>query len=201
MHSPMFTPSLPRQAPALGPPCERRRVRGVTLVELAVVGSIVAVLLTVAVPSLAAFRTQLQLKTATNKLFNSLLVARREAVMRNMRVVVCKTANGTQCVQSGAWEQGWLVFIDANNNARVDATELVLQRQTEAPRVRIVGNTAVAHYVSYTGMGVSAHVSGAFQAGTFTVCSPSDRQVELRKVVISPGGRARVDASSVGDCT
>jgi type IV fimbrial biogenesis protein FimT len=174
---------------------------GVTLVELAVVGTIVAVLLTVAVPSLAAFRTQLQLKTATNNLFNSLLVARREAVIRNMRVVLCKTENGAQCVQTGGWEQGWLVFLDANNNARVDAAERVLQRQTEAPRVRIVGNTAVAHYVSYTGMGVSAHVSGAFQAGSFTVCSPLGRQVELRKVVISPGGRARVDAATVGDCT
>jgi type IV fimbrial biogenesis protein FimT len=63
-----------------------------------------------------------------------------------------------------------------------------------------VGNSAVANYVSYTGMGVSAHLSGAFQSGTYTVCSPAGREVELRKVVISPGGRARVDAASVGNC-
>jgi len=70
---------------------------GFTLLELAVAGAIVAVLLTVAVPSVAAFRTQLQLKAATNSLFNSVLFARREAVLRNMRVVVCKSQGGAQC--------------------------------------------------------------------------------------------------------
>jgi type IV fimbrial biogenesis protein FimT len=200
MQQPTTPPILPNKAHVLACPRRLERERGFTLVELAVVGTIVAVLLTVAIPSVAAFRTQLQLKTATNNLFNSVLFTRREAVMRNMRVVLCKSRDGATCTRAGGWEQGWLVFLDANNNANVDLGELVLQRQTEAPQVRIVGNSAVANYVSYTGMGVSAHLSGAFQSGTFTVCSPAGREVELRKVVISPGGRARVDAASVGNC-
>jgi type IV fimbrial biogenesis protein FimT len=204
MQQPFFFPLSQNRAQPKARALARRsapgRLRGFTLVELAVAGTIVAVLLTMAVPSVAAFRTQLQLKTATNSLFNSVLFARREALMRNMRVVVCKSHSGAQCAQTGGWEQGWVVFVDTNNNARVDPAEVVLQRQAEAPQVRIVGNSAVSNYVSYTGMGVSAHLSGAFQSGTFTVCSGAVGQVELRKVVISPGGRPRVDAASPGAC-
>ncbi len=174
---------------------------GFTLIELLVVVSLVAILLSLAMPSLAGMANSMRLTTATNSLFSSLMLARNEAIMRNSRAVVCKSATGNACITTGDWEQGWIVFHDANNNAALDAGEVVFLREHAVSRpIRLTGNGPVASYVSYNAMGETTYPSGALQFGTLTICNESATQVDARKIKISSNGRPRTLKTTVANC-
>jgi len=174
---------------------------GFTLIELLVVVAVVAILQSLAAPPLAAMINSMRLTVAVNALFSSLLLARSEAIKRNTRAVVCKSASGEACTTTGGWDQGWIVFHDANNNTRRDAGEvLLLQQDALSAGVRFSGNSPVANYVSYTPMGTTSYASGAFQAGTLTVCVPSATQGDARQIVISSAGRPRTVKTTVDHC-
>ena len=65
---------------------------------------------------------------------------------------------------------------------------------------RIQGNQPVAKYVSYDATGGTKTVSGAFQAGTLTVCHTSAGRVEARQIVINASGRPRVQKVQLSSC-
>jgi type IV fimbrial biogenesis protein FimT len=174
---------------------------GFTLVETMVTLSLAAATLTAGVPALNSTVASMRLSSATSGYFSNLILTRSEAIKRNARVVLCKSANGMSCTTSGGWEQGWLVFHDVNNNAKIDPQEAVLQRQEALPGgVRLVGNGPVASYVSYTPLGHTSYPSGAFQAGTFTLCHPSASKTDAREIVIASSGRPRTRKVTVNSC-
>ena len=178
------------------------RCAGFTLIELLVVVALAATLLSLAVPALGNMANSIRLTAAVNALFSSLLLARSEAIKRNSRAVVCKSASGDACITTGGWEQGWIVFHDANNNASVDTGEVILSREQALPQpIRFTGNGPVASYVSYTAMGTTTYPSGAFQAGTLTVCTKSSTSVAAREIKINISGRPRTLKTMVQDCT
>lgn len=174
---------------------------GFTLIELLVVVALVAILQSLAAPALSGMVNSLRLTTSVNSLFSSLLLARSEAIKRNSRAVVCKSATGDACITSGGWEQGWIVFHDANNNAAVDVGEVVVSRAPAlAPSMRFTGNAPLANYVSFTPMGMTKYTSGAFQAGRLTVCPQSAGSADARQIVISSTGRPRTVKMTVSNC-
>jgi type IV fimbrial biogenesis protein FimT len=179
----------------------RRPAPGFTLVELLVVLAIVAVLLGTAIPSFRGVIRSAKLSSATDSLFSSLLMARSEAAKRHARVVLCKSADGSNCTTRGGWEQGWIVFHDANNNGLRDPGEDVVSRvNAMAGEMRFSGNLNVAKYVSYAPTGETKLASGAFQAGTITLCSASSTSQEARQIVLSSVGRPRVQKARVATC-
>ena len=174
---------------------------GFTLIEMLVVLALAALLLSLAAPALSGMVNSTRLTTSVNALFSSLLLARSEAIKRNSRAVVCKSATGNACINTGSWQQGWIVFHDANNNAMVDGGEAILSRVSALPEpMRFTGNDPVANYVSYTPMGKTKYVSGALQFGRLTVCSASATQVDARQIVISSAGRPRTVKTTVAQC-
>lgn len=180
---------------------ERSGCAGFTLIELLTVVAVASVLLSLAAPAMSNMANSMRLSTAGNSFFSSLLLARSEAIKRNARVVVCKSATGDACASTGGWEQGWIVFHDVNNNAALDAGEVILSREQALPQpIRLTGNGPVISYVSYTPMGKTSFASGAFQAGTFTVCPESATRVEARQIVISSAGRPRTVKTTVEHC-
>lgn len=179
----------------------RFRCSGFTLIEVLVVVAVMAIIQSVAAPALSGMANSMHLTSAVNSLFSSLHLARSEAIKRNSRVVVCKSATGDACLTTGAWEQGWIVFHDANNNAALDVGEVIFMRQQAmAQALRFKGNVPVANYVSFTPMGRTSYTSGAFQAGTLTVCAESATRVDARQIVISSTGRPRTVRLMVDDC-
>jgi type IV fimbrial biogenesis protein FimT len=78
--------------------------RGFTLIELVIAIVLVAVLVSLAVPSFQIMLANAQIRTATQAMYDGLQLARVEAIRRNERVVFAKGAGSdwTVTVEGGA---------------------------------------------------------------------------------------------------
>jgi type IV fimbrial biogenesis protein FimT len=174
---------------------------GSSVIELMLVLTLMVLIPALATPAISGIVNSIRINAGAEAIFNSLLLARSEAVKRNARVVMCKSAAGAGCTQSGHWHQGWIVFHDANDNGHVDIGEDILYREAALPeRVHLSGNGPVSNYVSYGPIGRTRLISGAFQAGTFTACIKSEARTEARQVVINSSGRARQARATLDKC-
>lgn len=174
---------------------------GYSLVELMVVLVLASIVMSIGVPAMTAMLNTQRASSLCAALMNSLNLARAEAIKRNVRTVLCKSVNGLVCSANGGWEQGWIVFNDSNNNAALDADETLIQQQARAVQgLTLSGNAPVADYVSYSASGSAKLLSGAFQAGTFTLCLVPASGADVRQIVLSKTGRARLIKGSATDC-
>lgn len=179
----------------------RQWQRGLTMVELMVVLLIGGWLVALAAPSFGALLRAQRGSALASGLFASLQLTRIAAITRNDRVVMCKSADGSGCSTAGGWQQGWIVFQDRNNNAMLDPGETVIERQQAwSPGWSLAGNGPVSNYVSYGSTGYSKLISGAFQAGTFTMCPVTGGASEARQIVINSAGRVRVQKAVATAC-
>lgn len=166
---------------------------GFTLVELMVTVAIAAILLSLGVPSFQEYIRNSRLVSRTNDFIGALHLARSEAIKRGGRVTLCKSADGATCASSGGYEQGWIVFVDANNDATVSSSTAVIRAYEAIPPgagITLTGNSNVESYVSYTADGKTKLLSGGFQAGTLTVCMAPTK---AKRIVMSSSGRARTE--------
>ena len=128
--------------------------RGFTLAELLVVLTIVALLATVAMPSMAGVIDSIRISSASNVFLSNLQLARSEAIKRNSRVALCMSADGVVYASTGGWELGWIVCHDANNNGAFENGEAIIERvQPLAGGLKFTGNLRVAKYASFASMG------------------------------------------------
>lgn len=177
------------------------RFQGFSLVEMMVALAVLGILASIAIPAYSTMVLSHNLASQANSLLTSLHLARSEAIKRNARVVACKSASGMDCTGSGSWQQGWIVFEDTNNNASLDDEEILLRRIQALPAgYSLTGNAPVARYVSYTPLGLTKMTSGAFQAGTLTLCHPSAGNGEARQIVINISGRPRIQKVALASC-
>ncbi len=178
-----------------------RHLQGFTLPEMLVVLVVSAILVALAAPSFSGAIDSVKLSSATNGFLSGLHLARSEAIKRNSRVALCKTADGVSCAATGGWEQGWIVFHDANNNGARESSELVILRELPlSSSLRLTGNVNVARYVSFTPTGGTRLIGGAFQAGTLTVCRYSAQPSEARQIILNAVGRPRVQRAAISSC-
>jgi type IV fimbrial biogenesis protein FimT len=90
------------------------------------------------------------------------------------------------------------MFVDTNGNGRLEATESIVQRQGALPAfLSLTGNTTVDRYISYGPQGRSQSTTGAFQAGTLTLCGVGQNHVW--RVVINAVGKPRLEKSARSD--
>ncbi len=199
---------MPKQPQTLPPRREplqsllvKHTLRGFTLVETVVVLAILGVLLGVVAPSIAAVADSMILTSQVNVYLAALHLTRSEAVKRNSRMTLCKSADGLSCTPDGGWQQGWIIFHDPNHDAVKDETEAMVHQSPSLPSgFQLVGNSNVAKYVSFDATGGTKLASGAFQAGTLTLCRQSVSGGEARKIVINSAGRPRVQKIAVNTC-
>jgi type IV fimbrial biogenesis protein FimT len=174
---------------------------GRSMVEIFLAMSILSGTAALAVPEMSRLLASVRLRSGMLSITDGLRLARDEAIRRNGRVVMCKSADGLQCTVSGDWSQGWIVFHDPNNNGKVSPGETVLYREPPVTGpLRVSGNTEIRDFVSYSSYGKARQLNGGWQGGTFTVCSKAAGSTDAYQVVFGISGRPRVQKTLVDHC-
>lgn len=174
---------------------------GFTLVEMLASVGILGVVVATAAPYLRSVGAASTLAAFTDGFFTHLHLARSEAIKRRGPVVLCKSADGQACTTAGGWEQGWIVFGDADGDGARDLAEPVLGRGAALqPGFRLRGNLNVSSYVQFMPTGATRTSTGAFQAGTLTVCRASSEPTEARQIVLNAVGRPRQQKLALEHC-
>lgn len=143
--------------------------QGFTFTELMVTLSVAAIVLSVGVPGFQTIVQNNRLTTELNQLVSDLHLARMESIKRNEFITMCRrNADGTGCVTTGEWEQGWLVFEDPNRNGVVDAGEEIIQVHSEVDPGLTIKYTPVdstkntKSVVTFSSQGFAYEFNGTF---------------------------------------
>lgn len=159
-----------------------RTSAGFTLIEMMIAVALMAILLSIAVPSFRDASLGSQLRAAANDLTASAHLARSEAIKRNAPVTLCVSSNGTTC-GTGGWQQGWIVLSGAT----------VLERHAGMPAGYRINSTI--DEIDFSPLGIGA------TPATLTVCRGApDVGSQERIVTISAVGRPSVHKTATGTC-
>lgn len=192
-----------------------KRYAGFTLIELMITLVIVGILAGIGVPALKTFIQGNTLIASTNELISALNIARSEAIKLDSRVSICESSNGSTCTTTGKWQNGWIVFVDADGDLKNIGSACTAVNTDCLLRVHaglidnslsvtgIDTNSGSISAVTFTSRGLPKDVSGAGVSGTFSICSfdSNNKVIGSRAVVLSVVGRVRVsDNSAVVKC-
>ncbi len=137
----------------------KRRSLGFTFLEMMVVVAILAVLAAIALPNMGSMIRTQQVKTASFDVFAALVLARSEAIKRNVSVTITPT--------NGNWSQGWTVT-DANANT--------LRQQAAYANINIAGPATVV----YNGTGrLGGATAPQFQLSASDVTTANQRCIKV----------------------
>ena len=134
---------------------------GFSLIELIVALSVSSILLTMAVPGFQNIVLENRMTTDLNRLVADLNLARFEAIKRGDDVTICKkNTAGTNCNNTGSWQQGWIVFTDSNRDGTVNSGEEIIRVNPELG----VGITLTYdnNRVTFTSQGFAYGFAGTF---------------------------------------
>lgn len=183
--------------------------RGFTLIELMVTVAVLAVLAAYAVPSFQELIRSRRLSTAVNELSTAMAVARAEAVRRGVRVTLCRSSTSANALPtcdtgSGAWSDGWVVFVNTDGDAPpvIDAGEEILRRGGPMNTTTLVAQATadVANAVTYRADGTARLDSNQPANGVLRVCSPDSTSDNARDIRLRPGGRVTVSRVTSSGC-
>lgn len=186
-----MTQQLPHRLPHRGPAAGRR---GFTLIEVMVVVAIIAILLSVAAPSLVAFQRNSELRSTASGFLAAVQAARVEAMKRGVDTYMIPASGGN-------WANGWIVFADTDLDQTLNpATDtIIMQTGAIASRTAVVTGQAnasafaggsVGYFIRFNGGGFSMNTDNTFRSGAieFSVTGST----ETRRVVLNNVGRARL---------
>ncbi len=173
----------------------QRLTAGFSLLELLSTIAIISLVLGLAVPSLKAVLISNRVTNSINALAGSLAYTRSEAVKRNRDVVICKSlANANRCTREGDWRNGWLIYVDINQNRALDEAEPILGIHNLGQDIQLEYRAfGSRHYLVYRPTGMTR------TNGTFTFCDP-DYPDTARALIVTKTGRPRLSkVKSNGD--
>jgi type IV fimbrial biogenesis protein FimT len=181
------------------------RTAGFTLIELMIAVTVMAILIGIAAPSFTAWVTTVRVTGQANDLFSDLLLARSEAVKRDVQVTVCASKGGTDC-DGADWSLGWVVIVDADGDGKKDNNNdaSLLKRAEKLTGDSVLtrtdaGGTSGMGRIGFGPTGVPVGTVGGLNGGTvLKLCPPArfiadpTKDLAGRTINVSPTGRSFV---------
>jgi type IV fimbrial biogenesis protein FimT len=171
------------------------RQTGVSLMELMVVIAILAILLTVGLPTYRDITNSYRLSAEANGLLGDLMYAREEALKEGQFVTVCVSSNGTTCSGAATWQNGWIIYSNpANNNAPVVGSVLRVQAAfTGSVPDTFVPSSGISE-VTYNREGFATTAAG-FPNTLFTLHDQTANKLYTRCLWLTPIGLASIQTN------
>jgi type IV fimbrial biogenesis protein FimT len=181
--------------PRLHPPSvvSARRSSGFTLIELMFTIALLAIIVSLGVPSFTDTLRAWQRDVATRSFISHVQMARSEAIKTSRQVVMCTSADGATCAGTTNWMQGWIVFVDDDADATLDGGETILAtRGALAGLVRMQTNNNISNFFFLP--------SGLMPArqGTLVIEPLGSASLQQNAVPITSTGRTSVRKEAKG---
>jgi type IV fimbrial biogenesis protein FimT len=166
--------------------------RGFTLIELIVVVALIAILMSLAVPSLASFQRSSELRATASGFLAAVQSARAEAMKRGVDTYMVPVSNSN-------WATGWMVYADVDRSQSLTGNDVVImQTGAIAAKTSVTGGLTVAaefagasgKFIRFNGGGFPLAMDGSFRGGAieFGVTGSTEK----RRVVLNSVGRTRL---------
>jgi type IV fimbrial biogenesis protein FimT len=162
----------------------RHAAGGYSLYELIITIGLVALVMSLGVPSFGRMLADHRLRVEVDALFHAVHLARKESVMRRRAVTLCPSRDGQNCEPGFDWSNGWIMFVNLDRDAPAvrDSDEPLLQQFSG-----ILHNQVVANRRSFSFRTTTLRATN----GTFIFCDKA-RRAAARALVVSYTGRPRV---------
>lgn len=157
---------------------------GYSLFELIMTLALVALIVTMGLPSLGNIVANHRLRVEVDTLFHAIHRARQESIGRRRVVSLCPSSDGETCETDMDWSVGWMTFVNIDRDwpAVRDKDEPVLRWNPVDP-----GNRILANRRSFSLRSTDLRATN----GTLVFCDRSGR-AKSRALVVSYTGRPRV---------
>lgn len=175
----------------------KKTARGFTLIESMVTIALIVILTTIAVPAYRHFTASNRAATEINTFVGDLQYARMAAIQNGTDVTMCVSSDGKSCKGSGDWTDGWIVFMDTNNDQTVETGETRLRVHeglTSGDTLTGTGNTTDS--VTYNRFGMLALQSGNNTPNTVTLRADPDRVAYRQCVTVTTVGAVQAASGS-----
>lgn len=171
------------------------RPYGASLTELLTALAIAAVLAGVAAPGMSTLVARGQGDAAMAQMVAAIRYARHLAVTRGTTATLCP-GTGARCGRRDSWHEGALIFLDGDNNGRVDAADEIVRRLPPLPRGHRLRWRSFRNRKS-----LSLRPTGLtnWQNGNMLLCPPDNDPKKARQLIINAQGRVRLAHDTDGD--
>jgi type IV fimbrial biogenesis protein FimT len=191
-----------------------RKAAGFTLIELMVTISVLAILLSLAVPSFIDFMRAARGGSLSSAFVGDMTRARSEAITNNSCAKMCQSANVANALSGGVptcatsgdeWERGWILFLLPNcdtdqNNPTASGAKLLSVHMDEQPDFSLISASAVRRSFVFDPRGVLIAGNNANLA--LSPVSDGASSKHARSICVSWAGRVTVRAyGGVDGCT
>ncbi|VUD68291.1 hypothetical protein TDB9533_04083 [Thalassocella blandensis] len=158
---------------------------GFTVLELLSTLAIASIIASFAIPSLNSFAAANQKSQTTTQIISLLNEARKNAVNRSTKVVICPLDDSASCSED--WTRPISVFADDNGNQAIDYNEdLIKSIETHELTSRV---TWLAHnnaaYIQFDDSGAAGE-----QSGHLLLCAENAENNQA--IFVSAAGRTRI---------
>lgn len=117
--------------------CSRNKNKGLTLIELVITLSILAILVSLAAPGFNRLFEKNNLAQTRDKILDSISFARSEAIKRGYNVKLCASSDLTSCDKENQWSHGWIVLASTDQQGEPTDNEqdmlLIRAQKVSAP--------------------------------------------------------------------
>jgi type IV fimbrial biogenesis protein FimT len=173
---------------------------GFTLYELLVGMLVAGVIFGLGIPNLLEFSRNNRMTAMANDMITAITLARNEAIKQRIPVTLCASPqpllDDPDCdadLSDPDWGGGFIVWVDENGDAVVDAGESLLWQQQDPREVNVIGNSG---FITFD---IEGYVDDpTTSASAFLLCDERGNAISsgslsaARSVQIGPLGRARV---------
>ncbi len=162
----------------------RHAAGGYSQYELIITIGLVALVMSLGVPSFGRMLADHRLRVGVDALFHAVHLARKESVVRRRAVTLCPSRDGQNCEPGFDWSDGWIMFVnlDRDTPAVRDSDEPLLQRFSGTLHNQVVANRRSFSFRTTTLRATN---------GTVIFCDKA-RRAAARALVVSYTGRPRV---------